>query len=187
MAAREEFQRILAAARAGDEPAIAALYREFHPKLLRYLCALEPAEGEDLASETWIDAAAGLRRFRGDEQSFSRWLFTIARRRLIDVRRRRGRARAAVSQLRAEGGLRATGSAEDATFAQSETELALARIAALPRGQAEVILLRVVAGLDVTEVAEILGKRAGTVRVLQHRGLERFAEELAREDRAVTR
>ena len=47
------------------------------------------------------------------------------------------------------------------------------------------ILLRVVAGLDADSVGEILGKRPGTVRVLQHRGLERLAEALA-EERRVT-
>ena len=58
-----------------------------------------------------------------------------------------------------------------------------------PRDQAEVILLRVVGGLDVGEVAAIVGKRPGTVRVLQHRGLRRLAEEIARdalERRGVT-
>ena len=42
--------------------------------------------------------------------------------------------------------------------------------------QAEVLLLRILAGLDVQRVAEIVGKRPGTVRVLQHRGLRRLAE-----------
>jgi RNA polymerase sigma-70 factor (ECF subfamily) len=44
-----------------------------------------------------------------------------------------------------------------------------------------VVLLRVVAGLDVTEVARIVGKRPGAVRVLAHRGLRRLAEQLATE------
>jgi RNA polymerase sigma-70 factor (ECF subfamily) len=39
-----------------------------------------------------------------------------------------------------------------------------------------VVLLRVVAGLDVADVADVLGKRPGTVRVLAHRGLRRLAE-----------
>jgi RNA polymerase sigma-70 factor, ECF subfamily len=45
----------------------------------------------------------------------------------------------------------------------------------------------VVAGLDVADVAKILGKRPGHVRVLQHRALHRLAEQLAREQDAVTR
>jgi RNA polymerase sigma-70 factor, ECF subfamily len=70
---------------------------------------------------------------------------------------------------------------------RSEPEAALARIASVPSDQADVVLLRVVAGLEVAEVAGILGKKQGTVRVLQHRALHRLAEQLAREGRPVTR
>jgi RNA polymerase sigma-70 factor (ECF subfamily) len=48
-----------------------------------------------------------------------------------------------------------------------------------------VVLLRVLAGLSVREVAAIMGKRPGTVRVLQHRALRRLAREVQRE--AVTK
>jgi RNA polymerase sigma-70 factor (ECF subfamily) len=48
----------------------------------------------------------------------------------------------------------------------------------LPKDQAEIVLLRVVAGLPVDEVAAITGRRPGTVRVLQHRALRRLAERL---------
>jgi DNA-directed RNA polymerase specialized sigma24 family protein len=64
-------------------------------------------------------------------------------------------------------------------------DAALARLAALPRDQAEVILLRVVVGLDADTVGDVLGKRPGTVRVLQHRGLERLAKAVG-EERRVT-
>jgi RNA polymerase sigma-70 factor (ECF subfamily) len=58
------------------------------------------------------------------------------------------------------------------------TREALALIAELPHDQAEVVALRVVAGLDVPQVARVLGKRPGAVRVLAHRGLRRLAERL---------
>ena len=65
----------------------------------------------------------------------------------------------------------------------NETEVALAHIASLPPDQAEVVLLRVVAGLDVEEVAAIVGKKAGAVRVLQHRALKRLSGRLVPERR----
>jgi RNA polymerase sigma-70 factor (ECF subfamily) len=58
------------------------------------------------------------------------------------------------------------------------TREALAQVASLPPDQAEAIVLRVVAGLEVNRVAAIMGKRPGTVRVLTHRGLRRLAERL---------
>ena len=44
---------------------------------------------------------------------------------------------------------------------------------------AEAVLLRVVADLAVDEVAEVIGRHEGHVRVLVHRGLRRLAQELA--------
>jgi RNA polymerase sigma-70 factor, ECF subfamily len=182
----EQFDAALAGARAGAEWAISLLYREFYPRLLRYLRAREPVEGEDLASEAWLDAARGLDRFSGGEEAFRRWIFTIAHRRLIDLRRRRSRSARAVGALREFADRPDVEGADAPVLAASETEAALTRIASLPSDQADVVLLRVVAGLEVADVARILGKKPGTVRVLQHRALHRLAEQLAREGRAVT-
>jgi RNA polymerase sigma-70 factor (ECF subfamily) len=66
-----------------------------------------------------------------------------------------------------------------ATLEALSTDAALELIARLPPGQAEVVTLRAVAGLSVEQVAEIVGKRPGAVRVLAHRGLRRLAELLA--------
>ena len=67
----------------------------------------------------------------------------------------------------------------DAALEAVSTAEALALLARLPPDQAEVVALRVIAGLDVAHVAEITGRRPGTVRVLAHRGLRWLAAELA--------
>jgi DNA-directed RNA polymerase specialized sigma24 family protein len=46
------------------------------------LADARPKEGEDLASEVWLDIASGLNRFKGTESDLLCWIFTIARRRL---------------------------------------------------------------------------------------------------------
>jgi RNA polymerase sigma-70 factor (ECF subfamily) len=184
----EQFESVLAAAKTGAEWAITALYRDLQPSLLRYLRANAPADAEDLASEVWADAASGLSRFEGKEGAFRRWLFTIAQRRLIDLRRRDGRRRVVLGPLEDAFDASDAADPELQVLASSETEAALARIGALPPGQAEVVLLRVVGGLDVESVAAIVGKKPGAVRVLQHRALKRLADQLAHENRrGVTR
>ena len=177
------FEGILAAARLGEQWAIAAIWRDVHPRLLRYLRVAVPGGAEDAASDIWLDVAAGLGRFSGDRHAFLRWTFTICRRCVIDAGRRDGRRRTdAVPQ----DVLEARSCAGDGGLeARVALDAALGHLTRLPRDQAEVILLRVVVGLDVDSVGEILGKRPGTVRVLQHRGLERLAAELGRE-RPVT-
>ena len=46
----------------------------------------------------------------------------------------------------------------------------------LPPDQADAVLLRIVAGMDVGQVAEVMGRSEGSVRVLVHRGLQRLRE-----------
>ena len=93
MSLGQDFASTLAAARRGDRRALTDLYRAFQPRILRYLLTQEPKEGEDLASEVWLDVGAGLNRFEGTESDLLCWIFTIARRRLIDHRRARARRR----------------------------------------------------------------------------------------------
>ena len=52
-------------------------------------------------------------------------------------------------------------------------------IRSLPQGQADVVALRVIGGLSVTETASVVGKSEGAVRVLAHRGLRQLAEQLS--------
>jgi RNA polymerase sigma-70 factor (ECF subfamily) len=166
------FESVLSAAQDGADWALTVLYRELHPPLVRFLSAQEPDEGEDLASEVWLDVASGLSRFEGDESAFRCWLFTIARRRLIDLRRTRTRRRTGPVPL----GHLIDRPDPSETFAGVETGEVLACLAALPPAQAEIVLLRIVAGLDSYEVAAVTGRKPGTVRVMQKRALERLAE-----------
>jgi RNA polymerase sigma-70 factor (ECF subfamily) len=178
------FQGALAAARLGEEWAVALLWRDLHPRILRYLrVAVGDSDAEDVTSDVWLEVARGLRRFDGDESAFRAWVFTIARRRVIDARRKVQRRR--TDPISPQQFDRAPADTPDELEARLALDAALRCVARLPGDQAEVVALRVLAGLGVEQVAEIVGKRAGAVRVLQHRGLRRLANDLAAE--GVTR
>lgn len=168
------FTEVLDAARAGDERAFASIWTDLHPPVLRYLRMLDPVAAEDLAAETFISVARGLARFDGDEQDFRAWVFTIARRREIDHRRKTAR-RPRTEPLEPELDVVDGQSAEDDAIAATRTTEALRLIGQLSSDQAEVVLLRVVAGLDVARVAEIMERSPGATRVLQHRALQRLS------------
>jgi RNA polymerase sigma-70 factor, ECF subfamily len=177
-----EFGPVLAAAQEGAQWAIAVLWRELHPQLLRFLRGLDPAAAEDVEADTWLVAARDLATFRGDEQQFRAWMFTIARNRLIDWRRREARRPSVAMAPEALGEHPADDDPALTAVDVLRADAAVATVrASLPRDQAEVILLRVLGGLDVEEVAAIVGKRPGNVRVLQHRGLRRLAERISME------
>jgi len=172
----DDFDQLLAALQAGEEWAAATLFGWLQPALLRYLRWQEPAAAEDLAGETWLAVAEGIRDFQGDALALRGWVFAIARRRLADHRRRSARRR---TDPVASASLAETATSEDVAgtvAGQLSAQEAIALLtAALNPEQAEIIVLRVVGGLSVEEVARLLGKRPGTVRVAQHRALQRLA------------
>ncbi len=158
-----------------------SLYRDLHPALLRHVRRLQPHGAEDLAADVWTEAAAGLSRFDGDAAAFCGWLFTLARRRAIDASRRTARHRTdTVDHVVLDA--RAGPDRPDAEIVELlSAGAAMRRVAGmLTEAQAEVVLLRVVAGLPVDQVAAITGRPLGAVRGLQHRGLRRLAESLPR-------
>jgi RNA polymerase sigma-70 factor (ECF subfamily) len=168
----EDLAAALSAAATGDEAGFAVLWRSLQPAVLRYLRVVVGDAAEDVASETWLQAARDLHRFDGDATAFRGWLFRIARHRGVDERRRAARRpEDPADAVRGDIARDAAAEAQE----QSDTDWALSRIAALPPDQAEAVMLRVVAGLDVATAAQVLGKRAGAVRVATMRGLRRLA------------
>jgi RNA polymerase sigma-70 factor, ECF subfamily len=125
-----------------------------------------------------LDAAVA-----GDERAFRAWVFTVARHRAVDRWRRRAGRHDELVPLEALADLPALDDPAEAALDAISTRAAVALLASLPPDQAEVVLLRVVAGLDVAQVATITGKRPGTVRVIAHRALRRLAQRLGADAR----
>ncbi|MFL6074110.1 MAG: RNA polymerase sigma factor [Mycobacteriales bacterium] len=174
----------LRAAKDGDEQGFAVLWRELNPPVVRYLRVVVSEAAEDVASETWLQVARDLRRYRGDAQGFRVWVFRIARNRAIDELRRAGRRAEEPldDSVDQESG---DDTARDA-LDRLATERALELISSLPPDQAEAVMLRVVAGLDVAQTAKVLGKRPGAVRVATMRGLRGLARRLEQDTSRCT-
>ncbi|MET7457169.1 RNA polymerase sigma factor [Streptomyces sp. NPDC005574] len=176
-----ELGAAVARAQEGDEAAFAVAYRLVQPGLLGYLRGLVGDDAEDVASDAWLEIARDLGRFRGDGAGFRGWSATIARHRALDhLRRRRVRPRSATLE---QDVLELPGphSTHDQALESLSTEAALRLVRALPRDQAEAVLLRVVVGLDGPAAARVLGKRPGAVRTAAYRGLKRLAQQVGGE------
>jgi RNA polymerase sigma-70 factor (ECF subfamily) len=157
---------------------VAVLFDALQPSLLRYLRWEEPGAADDLAGETWLAVAERIRQFTGDEPALRAWVFSVARRRLADHRRRGARRRthpvAPQDLHEVPGGEDPANLVIEALSAQEAIDHL---VATLTPGQAEVLVLRIVGRLSVEDVAQILGKRPGTVRVIEHRALRRLGRE----------
>lgn len=175
-----DFSQLLVLARSGDEDAFGELFDRTQPTLLRYLRSLAPNAAEDIAAETWLSIIRDLGSFEGDEKAFRGWVLTIGRHRMIDLSRADARRPAVpVAELPRIPDAPVAPDTANLVIEQAGTRRALALIATLPPDQSEAILLRIVAGLDVPQVASIMGRSPGAVRVLTHRGLKSLATHIA--------
>lgn len=168
-------------ARTGDEAGFLVLWDALQPRLLRYLQVIGCDDVDDVAGETWLQVVRDLAKFKKDNaDEFRAWVFTIARHRAIDAARSRQRLRDKVlgaDPFAATVTVTMASPAEDEALAQLSTRQAVALVAQLPRDQAEVVALRVIAGLDTGDVARLLRKSPGAVRVALHRGLRTLAND----------
>jgi RNA polymerase sigma-70 factor, ECF subfamily len=181
----DDFESVFIAARDGQGWALSELYRALFPRILQYLGAVEPAEAEDVACDTWLDVVDGLERFQGDEAGLRALSFTIARRRLLDLRRRRALGRTAPRGPGASIEGRPTRGADETADSPLGTDPAIGLItSSLSPEEADVVLLRVIGDLDVDAVAGIVGTGPSNVRLLQHRAVRRLARVLETEGAA---
>jgi RNA polymerase sigma factor (sigma-70 family) len=164
-----EFDAVLAAARTGAPWALGRIYEALSPPVAGLFRAQGVDDPDDLTSEVFVGVLRKLAWFDGDVAGFRSWVFTIAYRRLADERRRSAR-RPAPLPLAA----RPEPAAPDDVHAEVERSLATQRVRALcdrlAPAQRDVLLLRVLGGLTVDQVAGVIGKSRGAVKALQRRG-----------------
>jgi RNA polymerase sigma-70 factor (ECF subfamily) len=168
---------VLAAAQRGDQGAVADLFAELHPRLLRFLTARSGQAGDDLAGEVWLAVAQQIEHFAGNWDDFRNWFFAIARRRVADHHRTNHRRRTLVegSAFEERSTAIAGGSDEHALDRIGGQEAAMLIASVLSADQADVVLLRVLGDLDADQVGAIMNRSPGWVRVTQHRALRTLA------------
>jgi RNA polymerase sigma factor (sigma-70 family) len=170
------FPEVLNAARRGDERAMTRLYRDVAPLVLGYLRANHVREAEDVAGEVFVSMVQSLGRFEGGERQFHSWLLTIAHRRMVDhVRRARVRPEHPVPAEGIEIGLAPVAGADEEGIDGVEAAHLLAAVDALTPDQRQVVLLRALADLTVTEIARVVGKPETAVKALLRRAVARLS------------
>lgn len=165
----EPSRDLVGAARNGDEGAWSEIYRQFIGPITGYLARSGVTEADDVAAEVFLQVARDIHRFDPDGGSFRSWVFVIAHRRMVDWRRAVGR--------RIPADIRAPDDQPGGDVEQEAMELLEASdwsgiLDILTDEQREVLALRLVADLSLNETADVMGRRVGAVKALQHRALE---------------
>jgi RNA polymerase sigma-70 factor (ECF subfamily) len=165
---------LIARWKAGDQRA-ATLLVERHAAALARFASSVGARGDvdEVVQDTFVRAFASIDGFRG-ESSLRTWLFTIARRLLLD-RRRSERRRGEQVEVH-EGDVSTDYDALDAVVAEETQHRLRAAMERLTPTQREVFSLRVGEGMSYKEIADSVGTTEGAARVHYHNAMRAIKE-----------
>jgi len=164
----------------GDQRAATQLVERHAEAVARFVASVGTrVDVDDVVQDTFARAFGSLESFRGDS-SLRTWLFTIARRLVLDRRR---------SERRRGGGIRAHAEVQDAdavteydaldSVVADETERRMREaVALLTPTQREVFTLRVAEGMSYKEIADAVGTTEGAARVHYHNAMRSVKEYL---------
>jgi RNA polymerase sigma-70 factor (ECF subfamily) len=141
--------------------------RDRYAEVLRFVRrrAPNPADAEEITQTVFAEAAASLAAGGREAAPPLAWLYTVAQRRLIDQARRRA-SRGTPLPLRDDAGR-----GYEAAYGREVATALRKAMAALPRGQRQVVVARLVEGRPFAEIAERLGTTEAACKMRFRRGL----------------
>ena len=181
----EEKQLVRQAQKAPD--AFAELYDQYYPKIFGYVLRrttnLEAAQ--DITSETFLKALRKLWQFRWRNVPFSSWLYRIATNEINQYfRKAEYKKSISMEELQEQGFELISPHDPESELIEAQEKLKQhqdfleiqEKIVRLPPKYQEVVTLRFFEQKQIKEIAEILGKREGTIKSLLHRAVEKLRE-----------
>ena len=173
--------KLLKQARGFDEGALTCIYQAHHDAIYRYIFRHlgDVQTTQDITADVFRRFLQALSNGAGPTRQLSAWLYRVAHNLIVDeLRRRRHRDHesldeALVDTLRDD---------DDSLEKLAGNAIAIERVRSalleLTEEQRQVLNLKFLEGLSNAEVAEIIGKKVGAVKALQHRGLEALRAQL---------
>jgi RNA polymerase sigma-70 factor (ECF subfamily) len=163
-------------AQAGDAEAFGELYDHYVGVVHRYVHHRvgDRATAEDVTSETFVRALRRIDSLSYQGRDVGAWLITIARNIVLD-QAKSSRYRLEVSTADMRDADTATDGPEDAVVQRLTNEVLVECLRTLGPEQQECLALRFLHGLSVSETAQVMGKREGAIKALQHRAVRRLA------------
>jgi RNA polymerase sigma-70 factor (ECF subfamily) len=170
---------------ARDQAAFAELYDLYLDRIYRYVYyrTANRSDAEDLAEQVFLQAWAAIDRFRWQGKPFLAWLYTVAHNVVVDWRRR-----TAPNYSLDDPGNPIDMESTSAMRAMSQwidADILATAIKRLTPEQQQVITLKFLDGFDTVQIAQIMGKREGTIRALQLRALQSLRRHLERQGEGV--
>ena len=161
-----------------EPEAWSAVYEEYFPRVYRYIAlrVSNRTEAEDLTEQAFLKALQSIDSFKWRGVPFSAWLFRIARNLVIDY----WRTAKSKTSLPLDESL-VSDDVDPETIAERNLDIkqVFQAMGQLTQSQRDVMELRFFGGLSVNEVAKVLGKSEGAVKVMQHSALAALRKRLS--------
>lgn len=180
-----EIESLVRRAQKDDAEAFGEIYDRFVVTIYRYIYYRVPKhEAEDLTETVFLRAWEKRHSYRKQKgNSFNAWIFRIAHNAVVDFYRVNAKTELVelsddLPEMRRSADPTAT---LESKFEQKKLILALRE---LPELQQQVVVLKFVNGFENDEIAEILEKSVGAVRVIQFRALNRLKDLLEKQEKS---
>lgn len=170
-------QAYIEKAQQGDSACFGRLYDHYLTPIYRFIAVKVGTrqEAEDLTHEVFISAWQKLPNYEPQGFPFSSWLYKIARNRVIDYYRTKKANVSIDDELAIDEDLFGVqAGVDEALDLGLDLQAVKAAMSQLSAEQREVIRLRFLDDLSPFEIAKVLNKREGTVRIIQHRAIQKL-------------
>lgn len=175
---REEIERLVLQVQQGDQDAFAKIYDFFIDPIYRYVFyRVKDEEAEDLVETVFLKVWENIRQYKPGKKSFSAWIFRIAHNLVVD------HYRASSNETRVELDENLPSherqhnpiSVAENVLHQHNLKKALK---GLSKKYQDVIVYKFINELSNEEIARIMNKTEGSIRILQFRALKALRREL---------
>lgn len=164
----------------GDADAFGKLYDVYVDRVYRHLYYRvgNVADAEDLTQQVFLKAWQAIDRYKKTASPFLAWLMTISHNLVVDFYRTKKDKTYLEAEVMADDSASSPEQVTETHFQQQQLRKVILQ---LPSEQQQVILLRFVEGFRYAEIAALLGKSEGAIRVILHRALVKLRHILEKE------
>jgi len=136
-------------------------------------------DAEDLTQQVFLKAWQAIHRYKKTASPFIAWLMTISHNVIVDFyRTKKDKAYLEAEVLASDPASSPEGAAET-SFEQQRLRRAILQLGS---DEQQVVILRFIEGFEFSEIASLLKKKEGNVRVILHRALVKLRNILEKDE-----
>jgi len=139
-------------------------------------------DAQDLTQQVFLKAWQAIHRYKKTASPFVAWLMTISHNLVVDFYRIKKDKAHLEAEVLADGLSSGPDQAAEASFEQQRLRRAILQLGS---DEQQVVILRFIEGFEFSEIASLMKKKEGNVRVILHRALVKLRNILEKERQGV--